>query len=487
MTTAASFAKPASTISSVAVAASMTGNAQPADKVKRSLSVKETFEYSKVKTILETWEKEGIAKEQSCKDGKQEQFRAVHLACKMLAEDVNDPKDKDNAKLKGRSCIFLCTSSGDNAVQAIALTSLVGRKGDGWKSPILPDYLKIFWIITNPHNIRSQVNAASSTKIKGAGTAMIAYIARACLKDNLKGMVGSVLDLAKPFFEKMKFQYTTGLEVFCDYLITSEEIRELANAGTKPYSLTCKPKSQTTSAATGTAITAANASQSAATATNEQANLKTADAKPQQVLRTLKVIEAPNKADVANLAQAWQDEASEKKRKAKGDIGQIFEDAYTISKLIKQCMWSPDECLGTIYDNVYECSDNFGIIQGYVLTIPQELVSTKSKYLGRYLKIAHIVTNPKNVRSDLNNGIKSRIAGAGRAMISHVAELCLKGNFEGIYAEGTGSAKKFYEKFKFTLLDVIPFEAGTWPYHITTGQIKALAKEGLQPYASIKT
>lgn len=168
----------------------------------------------------------------------------------------------------------------------------------------------------------------------------------------------------------------------------------------------------------------------------------------------------PTYEKVRKIAREWQKRASQKNNNP--DYDPILSDSYTINKLIAQCVELPKEC-AWIYDEVFLCRDE-------ALGLPQAIALTKkeSRNLenGRFVKIAHIATNPNNIRSKVNESELTRIEGASTAIINHLAQRCLKEGADGIYLEATATARPFYEKMGFKALDpktVKLDEDGTWP------------------------
>lgn len=198
-------------------------------------------------------------------------------------------------------------------------------------------------------------------------------------------------------------------------------------------------------------------------------------------------LEKSNFEKIGKTAREWQNNAIKKKSGSINNEKNIFDDSSTISKLIAECMEKPAET-AHLYNRITAVKDRtLNIHQSISVTKENyEICSYSGSYLGKYIKIVHIVTNPNNVRSKVNNREYTRVEGASTALIAHFAKECLKQNAKGLYLESTVSAKTFYEKIGFELLDVndiIPDERGTYPMRLTAEKIKILQKKTCSAFA----
>lgn len=445
------------------------------NQTKRQLSVKETNDYVRLKGILLDWANQGKAN--TLKDlNAKKRFRDLQLVCEHFAEDILDPKMKEHFS------VFECCSSVDNVVQGIALTNIV-RPTVQNPNEMLPGYLKIFWIVTNPHNIRSKINDSNKSKVKGTGTILIAHLAKACINNNFKGMAASLSATATDFFEKMKFRKDQKTVTF-DYRISREEILKWAESNVKPYSLTYK---QFAASSTGsTALTAAGIPK----ADSIPSQQKTADAQLGKIKRTLLVCETNkiNYGSIKKILETWKGQACNKASQCNGEDFFQFQSLASMSNFFVSELISS----GISYFNLFECRSNDDVVQALALTnilgnSPAEIDGEKCRQytvLKGYLKIFFIVTNPHNIRSKANENAKAKIKGAGTALIGHLAKYCLQHNLKGLLAESSITSIEFWEKMHFKPLKVTGADkVGAFAYHVTPEEIKRLAESNVKPYA----
>jgi hypothetical protein len=178
---------------------------------------------------------------------------------------------------------------------------------------------------------------------------------------------------------------------------------------------------------------------------------------------------------VGKTARAWQDLAAKKEQLSK-EKQQIFEDSRTISKLIAECMEQHEQCTH-IFNEIILCKDaKLKGLQSIALT-HEKIVRTTSNSFHDCIKIAHIVTNPINIRAKINEHEYSRVEGAGTATISYLALRALKEQKE-IYLEAVKSAIPFYTSLGFEDVSVelgSIDEGGTFPMILTKEKIQKLA------------
>jgi hypothetical protein len=156
----------------------------------------------------------------------------------------------------------------------------------------------------------------------------------------------------------------------------------------------------------------------------------------------VEVVESREWASLGKVARAWQKLASEKQKLRDSEV--LFQSDARIAKLVAECMESPREC-SFIFDRALVCRDTQSRIQAIALTHNYEAISDH----GTFLKIAHLVTHPHNIRSKANECEFDRVEGAGSALVRYIARESLSRQLAGVYAEVTTSAKKFYEKLGF--------------------------------------
>ena len=107
----------------------------------------------------------------------------------------------------------------------------------------------------------------------------------------------------------------------------------------------------------------------------------------------------------------------------------------------------------------------------------EDLQTVSGQNLGHHLKIAHLATNPDNIRAAINSEVFSRVEGSGTALVSALAQKCLRRHAAGIYLESVESAVPFYEKLGFVQLDrheIRMLEGGAIPMQLTAEKIERL-------------
>ncbi|MDB6081111.1 MAG: hypothetical protein JWO53_383, partial [Chlamydiia bacterium] len=181
----------------------------------------------------------------------------------------------------------------------------------------------------------------------------------------------------------------------------------------------------------------------------------------------------------AKLARGWQKEAAEKHKEALvNDPGKAahFEKGSLISRLIAECLEQPLQC-SEIFDRLLVVKDDEQRIQAIALTKKEGPLFSNPEYVRDYLKLAHIVTHPHNIRSSINGYEYERVEKAATTLIHHLALECLKINKDGIYAEVVAIAKPFYKKLGFKKIRknaVIMTEPMETPMVLTKEKIQAL-------------
>lgn len=176
---------------------------------------------------------------------------------------------------------------------------------------------------------------------------------------------------------------------------------------------------------------------------------------------------------MALMARSWQAIAHEKKHTREGEAGlesSIFDDCSTISKLIAQCFENPESCLKSLFEEAYVCQDNFGMEQGLMLT---------RNDLDQ-VKIVHLVTHPRNVRSSLNAGELEKVTGVGTMLVKYAANRCLELGKPYLYLEGTHSAKPFYERLGFEEIHGWLIEDGDYAMEVSAQKINELLNPRLK-------
>ncbi len=173
---------------------------------------------------------------------------------------------------------------------------------------------------------------------------------------------------------------------------------------------------------------------------------------------------------ISNVAREWQCISSQNRLKCESASYQKFEDSRRISMLTAECMEQPNET-AQIWNRILICKDAAqDEIQAIALVFAQQNQPQ--------LKIAHLVTHPRNIRSNINKNEWTRVEGAGRAIIDYLAAII--SNDQEIYVESVESAKLFYIKQGFEELDSQeqrPFEFGTTRMRLTKQKFTILSDE----------
>lgn len=189
--------------------------------------------------------------------------------------------------------------------------------------------------------------------------------------------------------------------------------------------------------------------------------------------RELKVTELASDEEtlkkIAKVARQWQDLAREKLPKCDSTWLPVMDDLRTISKLIAECMERPEET-AWIWNKIIVCED--------VALKEIQAIALVCDVYPRMVKIAHIATHPRNVRSsvNLNDRETTRVEGAAKAIVNYLVTSPLVTGKE-IYAESVWSAKPFYIKMGFEELDPKEhptIEWGTIPMSLPAQKIQSM-------------
>ena len=187
------------------------------------------------------------------------------------------------------------------------------------------------------------------------------------------------------------------------------------------------------------------------------------------------VLEPDQYRQLAVEARNWQRIAQEKSKVA-SEQQKLFAMAANISTLIAECLENPPRC-SAVFDRLLVCKDEKQNLQAIALTHAKEPSITDPNHAGSYLKLAHIVTHPKNIRSIINASEPDRIEKAGTALIKQLAQECLDLKKSGIYAEVVEISKPFYEKLGFTRIPktaVVMLEPTETPMILKRRKVKKL-------------
>jgi hypothetical protein len=162
--------------------------------------------------------------------------------------------------------------------------------------------------------------------------------------------------------------------------------------------------------------------------------------------------------EIAEIVYKWQKLARTRQFRAHklkdASSENVFRDSCIINLLIRECLVKSKDTYKSVFTQIFVCRDADRNPQSIALT------NHLSGPTG-CLKIAHLATNPNNIRSPINPKHKS-VQGAATAIIVHLAKQCFEKkitwkdkskhpNIQGIYLESTESAIPFYEKLGFEI------------------------------------
>ena len=151
-----------------------------------------------VAQIARDWQQLSWTKNLSCRDGASEQFQDAATVSKLIAQCMEHP---DQTKWIWDR-VFVCSAVPSSRMQGLLLTK------ESWGE------LKIAHIVTHPGNIRSAVNAEDYTRVEGAGTALIAHVAKESLEKKISKIYLESVPSANGFYTKLGFEEEVGMPSF---------------------------------------------------------------------------------------------------------------------------------------------------------------------------------------------------------------------------------------------------------------------------------
>ena len=172
--------------------------------LKRPLKVKviELNDEMCPKTIktLEAWERVAFQKTARSKTQGRLFSDNSYIARRMIGQ-ITDDKPPRSAK------IFICYDRQHKIPQAMAF---VVDKPDNIYRRYNPNnncrkYKYVEWLVTNPINIRDEVNDREKYRVTGAATAILAKLGSICLKESMEQICLESLISAEPFYTKLGF------------------------------------------------------------------------------------------------------------------------------------------------------------------------------------------------------------------------------------------------------------------------------------------
>ena len=173
----------------------------------------------------------------------------------------------------------------------------------------------------------------------------------------------------------------------------------------------------------------------------------------------LKTDWTPQWPEVAKTIDEWYHLAQHKKNEAR-QISRYQAEVFTDSAEIIIGLNSV-EIIPKTYTMLIVCKDQENNIQALARVSEPYHTSQQTSLIMQYL-----ATHPKNIRSIVNQQ-EFQVRGASTAIISHLAECCLRKGFSGIQLEPLEHLNNFYKSF--TSMD------GRW-VELTTEKIRTLPK-----------
>ncbi len=143
------------------------------------------------------------------------------------------------------------------------------------------------------------------------------------------------------------------------------------------------------------------------------------------------------------ILSKWENLADDKKDQATNPTAQDrFYDSSVISHRISGRL---DLKLPT--DRVFLCIDDENVMQSIAIVEndgPGLFISD-----GRSLSIKYLASHPNNIRHSVNSKEKSRVPGAGTALVHHIFQTCIKEGKDGVLLQPIDSSTGFYQKLGF--------------------------------------
>ncbi len=163
------------------------------------------IDFYDIRATLRDWEKVAKKKKQITKIEKETLFfeKSAHISQKM--QEALLPYEEHQKEIT----IWTCKDKVSKTIQAIAITWEIDLcKIKSWEK--VGRYIDIHWLITNPINIRSEVNKEEINRVTGAATRVIAQIAQRALIEKM-GLHVPAIKSTIPFFEKLGFVLDTSV------------------------------------------------------------------------------------------------------------------------------------------------------------------------------------------------------------------------------------------------------------------------------------
>ncbi len=193
---------------------------------------------------------------------------------------------------------------------------------------------------------------------------------------------------------------------------------------------------------------------------------------------------------IAEIADTWIKSANEKyltihggkmplfktRDAASSDIGGLFINSRSMISQIKYQLTTPIKeriSGGEPWDTVLICRDSNNNLQAIAL------------FDKRSNKLSYLATNPDNIRHELNEGITTRVQGAGTQIMLSLAKFARTNSFI-IRLRATDETVKFYQKLGF---EDDPENRGPYDGYVritsmklTPQKVKELMSQKISPY-----
>ena len=143
---------------------------------------------------------------------------------------------------------------------------------------------------------------------------------------------------------------------------------------------------------------------------------------------------------MAKIAREWQRFSIDALRnKSLGEVYQTWHNLQLISKLVAQSFEYP-EMARKVFTHAYACYDESKNVQGFLLLREEETE----------VKIAHLVSNPRNINSPFNRQEAPPVRGVGTALVEFTKRhRCIELGKKTVYLDGLEGVGPFYEKLGF--------------------------------------
>lgn len=182
-----------------------------------------------IATIAANWSAKAAKLYKKAKENSEKaNFENCHVLGQRMNNCITTPIFSDPHRR-----VFVCYDS-KKVAQSLMFIRLLFKRN---QQNCLVKFVEVECLLTNPENIRSKLNVNSKTRITGSGAAMVMYVCRVALRDNLPIYAEAIPDAEifwhkKMHFEKAPIPCATG---FNSYVLTIEKMRQLAVYGISPY------------------------------------------------------------------------------------------------------------------------------------------------------------------------------------------------------------------------------------------------------------